>query len=92
MINDWEMKLCRLCRKKISQNKNGLCDDCDAKVIAFRIAKFILNILFLGGITMFVVGILGVVGIISGIALGGSITMIVLGTILGLIPLLRKLF
>lgn len=41
---------------------------------------------------MFVVGILGVVGIISGIGLGGSITMIVLGTILGLIPLLRKLF
>lgn len=49
-------------------------------------------ILFLGGIAMFVVGILGVVGIISGIALGWSITMIVLGTILGLIPLLRKLF
>lgn len=49
-------------------------------------------ILFLGGITMFVVGILGAVGVISGIALGGSITMIVLGTILGLVPLLRKLF
>lgn len=49
-------------------------------------------ILFLGGITMFVVGILGAIGVISGIALGGSITMIVLGTILGLVPLLRKLF
>lgn len=59
-------------------------------VIIFVVILF--TILFLGGITMFVVGILGVVGIISGIAFGGSITMIVLGTILGLIPLLRKLF
>lgn len=58
-------------------------------IIFFLILSIIL---FLGGITMFVVGILGVVGIISGIAFGGSITMIVLGTILGLIPLLRKLF
>lgn len=69
--------------------------DNDYESVSLGVIIFVVilsTILFLGGIAMFVVGILGVVGIISGIALGGSITMIVLGTILGLIPLLRKLF
>ncbi len=56
--------------------------------MAELIALLLTIIIEAGNLSMFVCGILGCVGILN-ISLGGSIVMIVLGTIFGVLPMLK---
>lgn len=85
-------KLCRKCKIiPVREEDKKLCNDCFTTLVAVWICKIFWMFLHLGSIAMFVVGIIALTGIVS-INLGGAITMVVIGSIFGALPIINAIF
>lgn len=88
----YHQNICRKCKRfKARSEDKQLCEDCFSTFVAVLICKILFSILHMGMVVMFILGIIALTGIIS-INLGGAITMVVIGSIFGALPIINAIF
>lgn len=87
-----DIKFCSCCKlHSVRKDNKKLCNNCYSDKVATIIALILVSLLILGNIVMLVCGALGTAGILN-INLAVSISMIVIGSIFGALPLLKNIF